>query len=64
MHPQFLAGQLHTGFLTEHAEQLKPLSRPAEAAVAALAALLAEPEFRQAAYEVPEPHATIGAWRN
>jgi acetyl/propionyl-CoA carboxylase alpha subunit len=64
LHPQFLAGQLHTGFLTEHAEQLKPLRRPTEAAVAGLAALLAEAEFRQAAYAVPEPHATIGAWRN
>jgi acetyl/propionyl-CoA carboxylase alpha subunit len=63
-HPQFLAGRLHTGFLTEHAAQLKPVTRPGEAAVAAVAALLAEPEFRQAAFDVPEPHATIGAWRN
>jgi acetyl/propionyl-CoA carboxylase alpha subunit len=64
MHPQFLAGHLHTGFLTAHAAQLQPVARPAEAAVAAIAALLAEPEFRQAAYDVPEPHATIGPWRN
>jgi 3-methylcrotonyl-CoA carboxylase alpha subunit len=64
MHPQFLAGRLHTGFLTEHAEQLKPVSRPAEAAAAVVAALLTQPEFRQAAYDVPEPHATMGLWRN
>ena len=64
MHPQFLAGQLHTGFLTEHAAQLQPVARPAEAAAAALAALLTEPDFRQAAFEVPEPHATIGTWHN
>ncbi len=64
LHPQFLAGELHTGFLTEHAEQLKPVPRPTEAAVAALAALLTEPQFRQAAFGVPEPQATIGAWRN
>jgi propionyl-CoA carboxylase alpha chain/3-methylcrotonyl-CoA carboxylase alpha subunit/acetyl-CoA/propionyl-CoA carboxylase biotin carboxyl carrier protein len=64
MHPQFLAGHLHTGFLSEYAEQLKPVANGAEAAVAVLAALLSEPEFRQAAFEVPEPHATIGPWRN
>jgi acetyl/propionyl-CoA carboxylase alpha subunit len=64
LHPQFLAGRLHTGFLTEHAEQLKPVARPADLAAAAIAALLTEPGFRQAAYEVPEPHATIGLWRN
>jgi 3-methylcrotonyl-CoA carboxylase alpha subunit len=64
MHPQFLAGRLHTGFLTEHAEQLKPVARPAAATAAAIAALLTEPGFRQAAYDVPEPHATIGYWRN
>jgi propionyl-CoA carboxylase alpha chain/3-methylcrotonyl-CoA carboxylase alpha subunit/acetyl-CoA/propionyl-CoA carboxylase biotin carboxyl carrier protein len=64
LHPQFLAGQLHTGFLSEHAEQLKPAPRPTEAAVAALAALFTEPQFRHAAFSVPEPHATIGAWRN
>ncbi len=63
-HPQFLAGQLHTGFLTEHAAELKPVARPTEAAVAALAALLSEPQFRQAVFAVPEPHATIGPWRN
>jgi propionyl-CoA carboxylase alpha chain/3-methylcrotonyl-CoA carboxylase alpha subunit/acetyl-CoA/propionyl-CoA carboxylase biotin carboxyl carrier protein len=63
-HPEFLAGHLHTGFLSEHAEHLKPAPRPAESAVAAIAALLSEPAFRQAAYEVPEPYATIGHWRN
>ncbi len=64
MHPQFLAGELHTGFLTEHAEELKPQARPTEGAVAVLAALLGEPQFRQSLFGVPEPHATIGPWRN
>ncbi len=61
---QFQAGRLHTGFLTEHAGELQPASLPAQEDVAAIAALLGEPEFRALAYEVPEPHATIGAWRN
>jgi len=28
------------------------------------AAVLATEEFRQLAYECPEPHASIGHWRN
>jgi propionyl-CoA carboxylase alpha chain/3-methylcrotonyl-CoA carboxylase alpha subunit/acetyl-CoA/propionyl-CoA carboxylase biotin carboxyl carrier protein len=63
-HPQFLAGQLHTAFLTEHARDLLPGERPDEAAAAALVGLLSDPDFRRAALEVPEPHATIGPWRN
>jgi propionyl-CoA carboxylase alpha chain/3-methylcrotonyl-CoA carboxylase alpha subunit/acetyl-CoA/propionyl-CoA carboxylase biotin carboxyl carrier protein len=64
MHPQFLAGHLHTGFLAQHAAVLRAVELPAEAAAAAVAALLAEPAFRQAAFGVPEPYATIGAWSN
>ncbi len=64
MHPEFLAGRLHTGFLGAHAAGLTPVAKPAEAAAAAIAALLTEPEFSQVAFEVPEPHATIGHWRN
>jgi propionyl-CoA carboxylase alpha chain/3-methylcrotonyl-CoA carboxylase alpha subunit/acetyl-CoA/propionyl-CoA carboxylase biotin carboxyl carrier protein len=63
-HPQFLAGHLHTGFLTQHAASLQPVVLAAEAAAAAVAALLAEPAFRQAAFDVPEPYASIGAWCN
>jgi propionyl-CoA carboxylase alpha chain/3-methylcrotonyl-CoA carboxylase alpha subunit/acetyl-CoA/propionyl-CoA carboxylase biotin carboxyl carrier protein len=64
LHPQFLAGHLHTGFLGQYATELQPAARPTQAAIAALAALLGEPGFRQAAFNVPEPYATIGAWRN
>ncbi|MBS0577891.1 MAG: ATP-grasp domain-containing protein [Proteobacteria bacterium] len=64
MHPQFLAGQLHTGFLAQHAVALRPVESPAEAAAAAVAALLAEPAFHQVAFAVPEPYATIGPWNN
>ena len=33
-------------------------------ACGALAALLADPDFHRAAFGAPEPHATIGPWRN
>jgi propionyl-CoA carboxylase alpha chain/3-methylcrotonyl-CoA carboxylase alpha subunit/acetyl-CoA/propionyl-CoA carboxylase biotin carboxyl carrier protein len=63
-HPQFLAGQLHTAFLAQYAQDLLPPEAPEQAAAATLAALLADTDFRHAAFDVPEPHATIGAWRN
>jgi acetyl/propionyl-CoA carboxylase alpha subunit len=63
-HPQFLAGHLHTGFLGEHAAGLRAPDLPQEAAAATVAALLAQPDFRTAAFGVPEPHASIGSWRN
>ena len=63
-HPQFLAGQLHTAFLVQYAQDLLPPEAPEQAAAATLAALLADADFRHAAFDVPEPHATIGAWRN
>ena len=63
-HPQFLAGQLHTAFLVQYAQDLLPPEVPEQAAAATLAALLADTDFRRAAFDVPEPHATIGDWRN
>ena len=63
-HPQFLAGRLHTAFLAQYAQELLPKEVPQQAAVATLAALFADQDFRRAAFEVPEPHATIGEWRN
>jgi len=63
-HPQFLAGNLHTGFLSEHAAGLSAPELPQERAAATVAALLAQPDFRAAACDVPEPHASIGLWRN
>ena len=62
--PAFLSGRLHTGFLAEHAAALAAVPAPADEQAALLAALLAQPEFRRAAFEVPEPHASIGSWRN
>jgi len=64
-HPEFLAGRLHTGFLTEHVADLSATDASQEAeAVVAIAAALADVDFRRAAFGVPEPHASIGAWRN
>ena len=64
-HETFLAGQLHTGFVVEHAESLAPAPlAPTERAAVLIAAALAADEFRQLAYDCPEPHASIGAWRN
>ncbi len=63
-HPQFLAGAVHTGFLAAHAGELAAPLLPAQRAAAVLAALLGESGFRRTAFAVPEPHATIGHWRN
>ena len=64
-HPAFRAGDLHTGFVTEHAEALN--AAPLGAATldhVLIAAALGFREFREAVFEAPEPHATIGRWRN
>ncbi|MBI4697293.1 MAG: ATP-grasp domain-containing protein [Gammaproteobacteria bacterium] len=64
-HEAFRAGDLHTGFVVEHAAGLAPppLDATDEAAVL-LAAALATEELRRLIDEVPEPHASIGGWRN
>jgi acetyl/propionyl-CoA carboxylase alpha subunit len=64
-HPAFRSGDLHTGFVAEHREALSA----AEPAVEALdhvliAAALGFREFHDLAFGVPEPHASIGRWRN
>ena len=64
-HPAFRAGALHTGFVTEHADTLgvPVLDADARAAVV-IAAALGVDDFRRLAYDIPEPYASIGAWRN
>ena len=64
-HPAFNAGELHTGFITEHAAALAPapLDRHDRAAVL-IAAVLGTDEFRRLVDDCPEPHASIGHWRN
>ena len=64
-HGQFRAGALHTGFLTQHAPELTaPPATPPQQLVAALAALGCDPDFERLRQHTPEPHASIGPWRN
>jgi acetyl/propionyl-CoA carboxylase alpha subunit len=63
-HPRFRAGELHTGLLADLAPELLPAADPTSAAAAVLAALATDDDFRRCAFAVPEPYATIGAWRN
>ncbi|HXT09200.1 MAG TPA: biotin carboxylase N-terminal domain-containing protein [Roseiarcus sp.] len=64
-HPAFRAGDLHTGFINQHAAELGPPA-PDEATTdaAAIAAALGFRGFRDAVFDVPEPYASIGGWRN
>jgi acetyl/propionyl-CoA carboxylase alpha subunit len=64
-HPAFRAGDLHTGFVAEHREALA-VGAPAPDALhqALIAAALGFREFHDLAFGVPEPHASIGRWRN
>jgi propionyl-CoA carboxylase alpha chain/3-methylcrotonyl-CoA carboxylase alpha subunit/acetyl-CoA/propionyl-CoA carboxylase biotin carboxyl carrier protein len=62
---EFVAGRLHTALLAQEAECLAPAASPAaQRAIAAIAAAHTDPDFRRCAYAVPEPYASIGAWRN
>jgi acetyl/propionyl-CoA carboxylase alpha subunit len=64
-HPEFLAGRLHTGFLSANALDLvSPPPSTGEEAAAVIAAALTDADFRRVAFAVPEPHASIGYWRN
>jgi propionyl-CoA carboxylase alpha chain/3-methylcrotonyl-CoA carboxylase alpha subunit/acetyl-CoA/propionyl-CoA carboxylase biotin carboxyl carrier protein len=63
--PAFLSGKLHTGFLPQEADTLIAPDPTAEESIAAvLAAAFVDPDFRRIAFEIPEPHASIGFWRN
>lgn len=64
-HPEFLSGRLHTGFLAENASDLaSPPPSAEDVAAVAIAAALTDDDFRRVAFAVPEPHASIGCWRN
>ena len=64
-HDAFRAGALHTGFVSEHERALAAEAPEAATLDAVLiAAALGFREFHDAAFDVPEPHATIGRWRN
>ncbi|SLN46604.1 acetyl-CoA carboxylase biotin carboxylase subunit [Oceanibacterium hippocampi] len=64
-HPAFRDGALHTGFLTEHAAALATPPADDEARTAALlVAFVSSPELRRQVFDVPEPYAAMGGWRN
>ena len=64
-HPAFRLGDLHTGFVKEHAAALAFPELSSESRRAALiVAALGFKEFRDLAFGAPEPYASIGAWRN
>jgi acetyl/propionyl-CoA carboxylase alpha subunit len=64
-HPSFRAGDLHTGFIDQHAAALgAKAADEATTAVAVIAAALGLRDFRNAAFDTPEPYASIGLWRN
>ena len=63
--PAFQAGEIHTGFIDEHANQLGPTPMdPSEEDHILVAAALGFREFRQMVFDVPDLHASIGYWRN
>ncbi|UVC08843.1 ATP-grasp domain-containing protein [Rhizobium sp. TH2] len=64
-HPAFVAGELHTGFIPQYAGDLATAKLTTEELDKALiAAALGFKEFRDIAFGLPEPHASIGYWRN
>ncbi len=64
-HPAFAAGELHTGFVAEHRNALAAPELDRQTADRALiAAALGMREFHSLVFDVPEPHASIGPWRN
>ncbi len=60
----FARGDLHTGFISEHADELMPASSEAERDIALIAGALRFAEFRTLAFDVPDPYAAMGGWRN
>lgn len=64
-HKAFRAGDLHTGFVAQHKNDLKEPAPDHAALVAALAAAaLGFRDFHDLALATPEPYAAIGGWRN
>ncbi len=64
-HSAFRDGALHTGFVTEYADDLTaPATDPFDRDAALLAASLAFREFRTLLFDAPDPYASIGGWRN
>jgi acetyl/propionyl-CoA carboxylase alpha subunit len=64
-HADFRAGQVETGFIPSHAAELAANELEPDHRAAALAAVaLDNRDFRERVEAVPEPYASMGAWRN
>jgi 3-methylcrotonyl-CoA carboxylase alpha subunit len=63
-HPEFARGAVDTSFLERYEADLRwPSEAPPEAIAVAAAALTVGPPAKTAAAAVPDPWATLGAWR-
>jgi acetyl/propionyl-CoA carboxylase alpha subunit len=64
-HPAFAAGELHTGFIEEHLQELRAAACPPPLAIAALVAALrlGRNGGGGARRAVPDPWASLGRWR-
>jgi propionyl-CoA carboxylase alpha chain/3-methylcrotonyl-CoA carboxylase alpha subunit/acetyl-CoA/propionyl-CoA carboxylase biotin carboxyl carrier protein len=63
--PDFAAGRVETGFIPDHRTELAEPAIPSEERGAILAAAaLADRDFLERVEAVPQPQASIGAWRN
>lgn len=64
-HPDFGAGRVETGFIPAHSADLaKPPMDPDERVAILAAAALSNQDFTERVGSVPEPYASMGAWRN
>jgi acetyl-CoA/propionyl-CoA carboxylase biotin carboxyl carrier protein len=64
-HPDFSKGKIDTGFIPRHAKELNPPPLTDEQRDLLLAAAaLSHHDFINPDFNVPEPYATIGNWRN
>ena len=61
----FRSGDLHTGFVLEHRQELQTPPVPASVLAQVLAAaVLGFRDFQELAVGTPEPYAAMGGWRN
>jgi len=64
-HPAFAAGNTHTGFLAEHGGDLAlPSLADGEIDLLLAAAALSTRDFNDDALQPPQPHASMGDWKN
>jgi propionyl-CoA carboxylase alpha chain/3-methylcrotonyl-CoA carboxylase alpha subunit/acetyl-CoA/propionyl-CoA carboxylase biotin carboxyl carrier protein len=64
-HPDFRSGKVETGFIPAHAAELAtPSIAPEERGAILAVAALSNRDFMERVDAVPEPYASMGAWRN